>query len=173
MDNQPVTSNHVLTALAILGCRASPQYVATDRHLPLLLGALLNVVEAEIADQITDPDRQDRVLDGYVTESSLGGGPVRQLSLAAARLDRTATELDRFVGDPGQPDSQILDLAGQASRCAGLAISVHLTATAADGYRPSNELLQAQLLALGISITEMINRFNDMVSHLDQSQQAG
>jgi hypothetical protein len=172
-DHRPLTSNHVLTALAILGCPATTPYVPTDRHLPLLLGALLSVVEAEIGELATDADRQDRVLDGYVAECGSDGDPLRLLSLAAHRLDRTAAELDRIVEGLPTPASQVLDVARQASRCAGTAISVHLTAADGVGYRASDQLLQAQLLALGMGITEMINRFNDMVARLDQEQQAG
>ena len=172
MDQRPVTANHVLTALAVLGCPATTQYVATDRHLPLLLGALLNVVEDEIADQACDPDRQDRVLDGFAAQSGPDSDD-RQLSLAARRLDRTASEIDRFVGGVTPPASQLLELARQASRCADIALTVHLVAAEADGYRPTNQRLQAQLLTLGICITEMIDRFNEMVVHLDKEERAG
>jgi hypothetical protein len=172
MDHRPLTSNHVLTALAILGCPQTRQYVATDRHLPLLLGALLNVVENEIADQTTDPDRRERVLDGYLAQSNPGSDLVRRLSLAAHRLDRTTTDLDRSVGAVAPPAAQMLDVVRQANRCAGLAVTMHQTAAAA-GYRSSDERLRTGLLALGNGIAEMINRFNEMVAHLDQSQPAG
>lgn len=100
-DSGPVTANHVLTALAILGCPATSLCPPTDRHLPLLLGALLNVVESEIADQVggscqVDPARESMVLDGFLALSDPGTH-----RLAALRLNRTAAEL-RMAAVAGQ-----------------------------------------------------------------------
>jgi hypothetical protein len=91
-----VTADHVLAALAVLGLPASSSYPATEWHMPLLLGVLLKTVETEIADQAGDPDRQRRVVDGYLAQSSPEVDP---LSLTVLRLQRTSTELDRIRAD--------------------------------------------------------------------------
>lgn len=160
-------ANHVTTALAILGSPAASQYPPTDRHLPLLLGALLNVVESEIALQLGehDPEWAARVLDGFLAQP----GPARPLELAALRLDRTAVELSRSI-EGTAPGRQVLDVAHQASRCASIALMVHLAALDGHGYRPDDDQLQAGLVALEIAVTDVINRFNEMVAELHQNQ---
>jgi hypothetical protein len=174
-ESRPVTANHVLTALAILGWSTTGLFAPTDRDLPQLLGALLYVVESEIAGL---PSRHDRaatdgptpavhaVLDGFRALADRGGDRAGPLELAARRLDRTAAQLRRATEQCPAPAGPILDVAQQASRCASIALTAHLIAVDGPALRPEDGHLQAQLMALETAVTDVIDRFDGMVRDL-------
>jgi hypothetical protein len=185
-DSRPFTANHVLTALAILGCPATSLSPPTDRHLPLLLGALLNVVESEIADQVggshqVDPSRESMVLDGFLARSDPGTCRPRSHRLAALRLNRTAAELHRTIVDAVPSDRHLVDLAQQAIRCASAILAAHeavqmaghMAAVAGQDDRPDDDDLRTQLAALETAVTDLISRSDDMVADLRHKQGSG
>lgn len=186
-DSRPVTANHVLTALAILGCPTASLSPPTDRHLPLLLGALLNVVESEIADQVgdpcqVDPGRESMVLDGFLARSDPGTHRARTHRLAALRLNRTAAELHRTIVDAVPSDRHLVDLAQQAIRCASAILAAHeavqmaahmaanTAAVAVQHDRPGDDDLRTQLAALETAVTDLISRSDDVVADLRHKQ---
>ncbi|GAA0907410.1 hypothetical protein [Virgisporangium aurantiacum] len=184
-DSRPVTSNHVLTALAILGCPATSLCPPSDRHLPFLLGALLKVVESEIADQVggscpVDPDRESTVIDGFLALSDPGTHRAPAHRLAALRLNRTAAELHRTIVDAVPSDRYLVDLAQQAIRCASAALAAHgaiqvdvrNAAAAGQDARRGDDDLRTQLAALETAVTILISRSDDMVAHLRHGQRS-
>jgi hypothetical protein len=178
-DSRPVTSNHVLTALAILGCPTTSLGPPMDRHLPFLLGALLKVVESEIADQVggsypLGPDRESMVLDGFLALSDPETYLPPSHGLAAIRLNRTAAELQRTIVDVVPSDRNLVDLARQAIRCASAILAAHgavrMAAVVGQDDRPGDDDLRTQLAALETAVSDLISRSDDMVTDLRHTQ---
>jgi hypothetical protein len=163
VERSVVTSDGVLAALAALGHPAVIHQAVTDRELPLLLGALLAVVETEVMHQAVSADRQPRVVDGAIAQTSADEDPTHLALLAALRLERTAIELGRILGGTEPPGREVVALAVQAARAASIATTAHLSATHASGYHRSDQSLHAHLLALETGVTNVVEGYNAVV----------